>query len=88
MCMVCVFHKGTDILFFWHYVHVGASEITDLCSGGCIISMGKDQTMYILAERQANLSQRCPLYFPLLNLNLLISNTKSGGYSKISSSFT
>ena len=49
------FTRVPEIFFYFNYVHVGTAEITDLCSGGCVISGRKDQTMYMLAERQANL---------------------------------
>jgi hypothetical protein len=71
------FTRLPDILFFWYYVHISTSEVTDFCSGSSVISRGRDQTMYVLAERQANLSHQCTLCFPLLNRNLLLSNTKS-----------
>ena len=54
-CIVHEFHKGTRNLILLPYIHVGTTEITDLCSGGCIISGRKDQTMYMLAESQADL---------------------------------
>lgn len=49
------FTRVPEILFYLRCIHVGTTEISDLCSGGCIISGRKDQTLYMLAERQANL---------------------------------